>query len=168
MVWLPWLHINQNKGCLLHHPTWDTGLAIYDSVEETSYVLHRMGVNSDSSNFTDHVIMLPLFFVHGFLVGWVVFLWWNRWTDLSTNILDAALDLTAACGRLSEDALDSCDSISVSVTVCVHIFQPGRRQGVLLGRQLLVELNEEGQHALADLQDLCHQLRRCAWRNPAC
>lgn len=79
------------------------------------------------------MIMLPLFFVHGFLVRGAVFLWQNRRTDLSTNILDATLDLAAACGCLGEDALDSSDSISVSVTVCVHIFQPGRRQRILLG-----------------------------------
>lgn len=114
------------------------------------------------------MMMLPLFFVHGFLVRGAVFLWQNRRTDLSTNILDATLDLTAACGRLDKDALDRGDSVSVSVTVCVHIFQPGRRQRVLLGWQLLVELYEEGQHALADLQDLCHQLRCCPWWNPAC
>lgn len=72
-----------------------------------------------------HMIMLPLFFVHGFLVRGAVFLWQNRRTDLSTNILYATLDLTAACGRLGEDAFDSGDSVSVSVTVCVHIFQPG-------------------------------------------
>lgn len=71
-------------------------------------------------------MMLPFFFVHGFLVRRAVFLWQNRRTDLSTNILDATLDLTAACGRLGEDSLNSGDSVSVSVTVCVHIFQPGR------------------------------------------
>lgn len=79
------------------------------------------------------MMMLPLFFVHGFLVRGAVFLWLNRRTDLSTNVLDATLDLTAACGRLGKDALDSGDSVSVSVTVCVHIFQPGRRQRVLFG-----------------------------------
>lgn len=115
-----------------------------------------------------HRMMLPLFFVHGFLVRGTVFLWQNRRTDLSTNILDATLDLTAACSRLGEDALNSGDSVSVSVTVCVHVLQPGRRQRVLLGWQLLVELYEERQHALADLQDLRHQLRCCAWWNPAC
>lgn len=114
------------------------------------------------------MMMLPLFFVHGFLVRGAVFLWQNRRTDLSTNVLDATLDLTAACGGLGKDALDSGDSVSVSVTVCVHIFQPGRRQRVLFGWQLLVELYEERQHALADLQDLRHQLRRCAWWDPAC
>lgn len=87
-----------------------------------------MQVNGNEYNSPEHRIMLPFFFVHGFLVRGAVFLWRDRRTDLSANILDATLDLTAACGRLGEDALDSRDSVSVSVTVCVHIFQPGRRQ----------------------------------------
>lgn len=115
-----------------------------------------------------HMIMLPLFFIHGFLVSGTVLLWWNRRTHLPTNVLDATLDLAAARGCLSEDTLNGRDAISVSVTASVHILQPGRRQGVLLGRHLLVELDEEGQHALPDLQDLGHQLWGCAWRDPAC
>lgn len=114
------------------------------------------------------MIMLPLFFIHGFLIRGAVLLWWNRRTDLPTNVLDATLDLAAACGRLGEDALNGCNAISMSVAVRVHILEPGCWQRVLLGRQLLVELDEEGQHALPDLQDLRHQLRRCAWWDPAC
>lgn len=127
-----------------------------------------MQVNGDECNFPEHVIMLPFFFVHGFLVRGAVFLWRHRRADLSANILDATLNLTAAGGRLGEDALDCCDSISVRVTVCVHIFQPGCRKRVLLWRQLLMELDEERQHALTDLQDLRYQLRCRAGRNPAC
>lgn len=112
--------------------------------------------------------MLPLFFIHGFLVRGTVLLWWHRRTHLSTNVLDATLDLAAARGCLGEDALNGCDAVSMSVTTRVHIVQPGSRQRVLLGRQLLVELDEEGQHALPDLQDLCHQLRGSAWWDPAC
>lgn len=111
--------------------------------------------------------MLPLFFVHGFLIRRAVLLWWNRRTHLPTNVLDAALDLAAARGRLGEDALDGRDAVAVSMTVHVHILEPGCRQRVLLGRQLLVELDEERQHALPDLQDLRHQLRRCARGDPA-
>lgn len=114
------------------------------------------------------MIMLPLFFIHGFLVCGTILLWWHRRTHLSTNVLDATLDLAAARGRLGEDALNGCNAISMSVTARVHVLQPGCGQGVLLGRQLLVELNEEGQHALPDLQDLRHQLRGSAWRDPAC
>lgn len=112
--------------------------------------------------------MLPLFFIHGFLVRGTVLLGWHRRTRLSTNVLDAPLDLAAARGCLCEDALDGCNAISVSVTTRVHIIQPGRRQIVLLGRELLVELDEQGQHALSDLQNLRHQLRGGAWWDPAC
>jgi len=111
--------------------------------------------------------MLPLFLIHGFLVSRTVLLWWHRRTHLSTNVLDATLDLAAARGRLGEDTLDGCNAISVSVPAHVHILQPRRRQRVLLGRQLLVELDEEGQHALPDLEDLGYQLRGCAWWDPA-
>lgn len=112
-------------------------------------------------------IVLPLLFVHGLLVGGAVLLWRDRRTDLAANVLDAALDLAAARGRLGEDAFDGRDAIAVSVAARVHVLQPGLRQRVLLGRQLLVELDEERQHALADLQDLRHQLGRRAGRHPA-
>ena len=112
-------------------------------------------------------ITIPLFFIHGFLVRWTVLLRWHWRTHFSTNVLDATLDLAAARGCLGEDTLDGRNAVSVSVTARVHILQPGRRQGVGLGRQFLVELDEEGQHALSDLQDLRHQLGRCAWRDPA-
>ena len=65
--------------------------------------------------------MLPLFFVHYFLIRGIALLWWNRRTDLPTNVLDATLDLAAACGRLGEDALNGCNAISVYMTVRVHI-----------------------------------------------
>lgn len=71
------------------------------------------------------MIMLPLFFIHGFLIRGAVLLWWNRRTDLPTNVLDATLDLAAACGRLGEDALNGCNAISMSVAVRVHILEPG-------------------------------------------
>lgn len=113
------------------------------------------------------VTTLPLFFVHGFLVGRVVLFGWNGRTHLAADVLDAALDLAAARGRLHEDALDGGDAVPVGVTARVHVVQPGRRQRVLLGRQLLVQLDEQRQHALPDLQDLRHQLRRRARRDPA-
>lgn len=112
-------------------------------------------------------LLLPLLFVHGLFIGGAVLLWRDRRTDLPTNVLDAALNLTAARGCLGEDAFDGRDAVPVSVTVRVHVLQPGLRQGVLLGRQLLVELDKERQHALPDLQDLRHQLRRRARRDPA-
>lgn len=65
--------------------------------------------------------MLPLFFIHGFLVSGTVLLWWNRRTNLPTNVLDATLDLAAARGCLGEDALNGCNAISMSVTAGVHI-----------------------------------------------
>lgn len=65
--------------------------------------------------------MLPLFFIHGFLVTGTVLLWWHRRTRLPTNVLDATLDLTAARGCLGEDALNSCNAVSMSVTTCVHV-----------------------------------------------
>lgn len=112
-------------------------------------------------------VVLPLLFIHGLFIGGAVLLRRDRRTDLPANVLDAALDLTAARGRLGEDAFDGRDAVPVGVTVRVHVLQPGLRQRVLLGRQLLVELDEERQHALADLQDLRHQLGRRAGRHPA-
>ncbi len=65
--------------------------------------------------------MLPLFFVHCFLVRRTVFLWWNRWTNLPTNVLDATLDLAASHSCLGEDSLNGRNAISMSVTARVHI-----------------------------------------------
>lgn len=65
--------------------------------------------------------MLPLFFIHGFLVCGTVLLWWHWRTHLSTNVLNATPDLAATCGRLGEDALNGCDAITMSVTARVHI-----------------------------------------------
>lgn len=79
-------------------------------------------------------ITLPLFFIHGLLVSGTVLLWWHWRTHLSTNVLDATLDLAAACGCLSEYALNGCDAVSMSMTARVHVLQPRRRQRVLLGR----------------------------------
>lgn len=110
-----------------------------------------------------YMVVLPFFFVHGFLVCGTVLLWWHWRTNLSTNVLDATLDLAAACSCLGKDALNGCNAISMSVTAHVHVFEPGRRQRVLLGGHLLVELDEEGKHAFSDLQDLGHQLGGCAW-----
>lgn len=111
---------------------------------------------------------LPFLFIHGFLVGGTVLLWWHWWTHLSTNVLDAALDLAAARRCLGEDALDGRDAISVSEAVHLNVLQPGSWQGVLLGRHLLVQLDEQGEHAFPDLQDLRHQLGGRSWWDPAC
>lgn len=67
--------------------------------------------------------MLPLFFIHGFLVSGAVLLWWHWRTHSSTDLLDASLDLTAARGCFGEDSLNGCDAISMSVAACVHVLK---------------------------------------------
>lgn len=116
----------------------------------------------------ENVITIPFFFIHGFLVSGTAFFGQHWREQLPTNVLNAALDLAAACGCFAEDALNGCDAVSVSKAARVRIVQPRWRQGVLLGRHLLMQLDEEGQHALSDLQDFCHQLGGGAWWNPTC
>lgn len=67
------------------------------------------------------MMILPFLFVHRFLIRGVVLLWGHRRTDLPTNVLDATLDLAAPCGCLGENALNGCNTISMSMTVRVHI-----------------------------------------------
>lgn len=110
----------------------------------------------------------PLLLIHGLLGSGAVLLGSDGRRDLPTDLLDAALALAAARGSLGEDALDGGDAIPVGVAVGFHILQPSGRQRVLLGRQLLVQLDEQGEHALVDLQDLGDQLGRRAGRDPAC
>lgn len=105
---------------------------------------------------------LPLFFIRGLLVCGAVLLRGHWRTHLPANVLDATLDLAAARRCLTEDALDGRDAVPMSVSARVHIVEPRRRQRVLLGGQLLVELDEERQHALPNLQNLCHQM----WGGP--
>lgn len=111
----------------------------------------------------------PLLLIHGLLGSGAVLLGSDGRKDLPTDLLYAALTLVATRGRLGEDALDGGDAVPVDVAVWVgvHVLQPGGRQRVLLGRQLLVQLDEQGEHALVDLQDLGDQLGRRAGRDPA-
>lgn len=84
-------------------------------------IIDRNNANDDSFLFRLYMITLPLFFIHGFLVSGAVLLWWHWRTHLSTNVLDATLDLAAAFGCLREDALNGRNAISMRVTACVCI-----------------------------------------------
>lgn len=68
---------------------------------------------------------LPFFFIHGFLVGGTAFFGQHWREQLPTNVLNAAFDLAAACGRFAEDALNGGNAVSVSEAAHVRVVEPG-------------------------------------------
>lgn len=75
--------------------------------------------------------------------------------------------MSAARGRLGQDPFDGGDAIAVRVLSGLGLLQPAGTQRVLLGGEFLVQFDQQGQHALPDLQDLRDHLRRGTRRQPA-
>lgn len=109
----------------------------------------------------------PFFLVHTLLFSRTVLLGRYGWTHFPTDVLQASLAVPTASCSFGQNSFDGRYAVSMRVLGRIHLGQPAERQRVLFGRQFLVQLDQEWQHALADLQDLGDQLWWWPWRQPA-